>query len=78
MFSAGNLLAGPYFELADYLAYIERRGSWDPKATPQPSLANQYQAGVRLLLAFPLHHNGGRTQACKERVRKMQEHADGF
>ena len=52
MFSAGNLLAGPYFELADYLAYIERRGPWDPKATRQPSLGNQYLTGVRLQLAI--------------------------
>ena len=52
MFSAGNLLAGPYFELSDYLAYIERRGPWDPHTTKQPSLGNQYLAGVRLLLAI--------------------------
>lgn len=49
-FAAGNLLAGPYFELADYLAYIERKGPWDPRATKQPSLANQYKAGVRFVM----------------------------
>ena len=47
IFAGGNLLAGPYFELSDYLAYIERRGPWDPKVTRQPSLAAQYEAGVR-------------------------------
>ena len=46
IFAGGNLLAGPYFELSDYLAYIERAGPWDPQATRQPSLANQYEAGV--------------------------------
>ncbi len=37
-------LAGPYFEVRDYLDYIDRKGVWDPKATtamPQP-----YTAGV--------------------------------
>ena len=58
MFSAGNLLAGPYFELADYLAYIKRRGPWDPKATRQPGLGNQYLTGVRSLLNLPCTYKG--------------------
>jgi lysophospholipid acyltransferase len=49
IFAGGNLLAGPYFELSDYLAYTERRGPWDPRATRQPTLAQQYEAGVRML-----------------------------
>ena len=53
MFSAGNLLAGPYFELADYLAYIERqRVPGTQKLTQQPSLGNQYLTGARLQLAI--------------------------
>ena len=46
-FASGNLLAGPYFELSDYLDFINRKGPWDPKSK-QPSLASQYGAGVRL------------------------------
>ena len=45
VFASGNLLAGPYFELSDYLNFIQRKGPWDPKAK-QPSAANQYKAGV--------------------------------
>ena len=45
-FASGNLLAGPYFELSDYLDFINRRGPWDPRSK-QPSLASQYGAGVR-------------------------------
>ena len=45
-FASGNLLAGPYFELSDYLDFINRKGPWDPKSK-QPSLASQYGAGVR-------------------------------
>ena len=45
-FASGNLLAGPYFELSDYLNFINRKGPWDPKSK-QPSLASQYGAGVR-------------------------------
>lgn len=38
VFAAGNLLAGPNFELSDYLHYIERTGPWSPKASkPMPS-----------------------------------------
>ena len=38
VFAAGNLLAGPNFELSDYLHYIERTGPWSPKANkPMPS-----------------------------------------
>lgn len=46
IFASGNLLAGPYFELSDYLNFIERKGPWDPKSK-QPTAANQYMAGVR-------------------------------
>ena len=37
VFASGNLLAGPTFELSDYLNYIERKGPWDPKGRPLPS-----------------------------------------
>ena len=47
-FASGNLLAGPYFELSDYLNYIERKGPWDPRSR-QPSARSQYGAGVRCL-----------------------------
>ena len=47
-FASGNLLAGPYFELSDYLNYIERKGPWDPRSR-QPSARSQYGAGVRYL-----------------------------
>ena len=47
IFAGGNLLAGPCFELSDYLAFIQRREAWDARATRQPSLAQQYEAGVR-------------------------------
>ena len=44
-FASGNLLAGPYFELSDYLDYMERRGPWDPKSR-RPTARSQYGAGV--------------------------------
>ena len=47
-FASGNLLAGPYFELSDYLDFVNRKGPWDPKSK-QPSLASQCGAGVRYL-----------------------------
>lgn len=53
VFASGNLLAGPYFELSDYLNFVERKGPWDP-ASRQPSTANQYKAGVMLLAKPPL------------------------
>jgi MBOAT, membrane-bound O-acyltransferase family len=28
VFAIGNLLAGPFFEISDYLAFVERRGEW--------------------------------------------------
>ena len=38
IFASGNLLAGPTFELSDYIDYIERKGPWDPDAArPMPS-----------------------------------------
>ena len=43
-FASGNLLAGPYFELSDYLDFVNRKGPWDPKSK-QPSLASQYEQG---------------------------------
>lgn len=45
VFASGNLLAGPYFELADYLNFIQKKGPWDPRSK-QPSDASQYRAGV--------------------------------
>ena len=44
-FASGNLLAGPYFELSDYLNYMERKGPWDPKSR-RPTARSQYRAGV--------------------------------
>lgn len=37
VFASGSLLAGPTFELSDYLNYIERKGPWAPKARAFPS-----------------------------------------
>ncbi|KAK9836737.1 hypothetical protein WJX74_007100 [Apatococcus lobatus] len=31
VFSTGNLLSGPCFEIRDYLEYVDRKGPWDPK-----------------------------------------------
>ncbi|CAK0783622.1 hypothetical protein CVIRNUC_006821 [Coccomyxa viridis] len=57
-FASGNLLAGPYFELSDYLDFINRKGPWDPKSK-QPSLASQYGAGalrfVKALCCLAVH-----------------------
>ncbi|BDA41335.1 Lysophospholipid acyltransferase 2 [Coccomyxa sp. Obi] len=58
VFASGNLLAGPYFELSDYLNFIQRKGPWDPKSK-QPSAANQYKAGalrfVKALVCLGVH-----------------------
>ena len=48
-FASGNLLAGPYFELSDYLNYMERKGPWDPKAK-RFTAKSQYENGV----SFPI------------------------
>ncbi|EIE25092.1 membrane bound O-acyl transferase family protein [Coccomyxa subellipsoidea C-169] len=51
-FASGNLLAGPYFELADYLNFIQKKGPWDPRSK-QPTAASQYKAGaLRFLKAL--------------------------
>ncbi|KAK9810978.1 hypothetical protein WJX73_003119 [Symbiochloris irregularis] len=51
VFASGNLLAGPNFEMADYLKFIEGRGPWAPNASrPVPS---SWQPGlVRLAKAM--------------------------
>ena len=45
VFASGNLLAGPYFELADYLNFVQKKGPWDPRSK-QPTAGSQYKAGV--------------------------------
>ena len=46
--------AGPYFEVRDYLDYIDRKGVWDPKAAtamPQPYTAGLLRLGKGVLCA---------------------------
>lgn len=50
LFAAGNLLAGPHFELSDYLAFVERRGPWDPSA-PRPPPSGAWVGAVRMAKA---------------------------
>ena len=41
-------MTGPYFEVRDYLDYINRRGVWDPVA--KPAMPQPYAAGMLRLL----------------------------
>ncbi|KAK9825653.1 hypothetical protein WJX81_005648 [Elliptochloris bilobata] len=50
LFAGGNLLAGPHFELSDYLAFVERRGAWDPSA-PRPPPSGAWVGIVRMAKA---------------------------
>ena len=50
LFAAGNLLAGPHFELSDYLAFVERRGPWDPSA-PRPPPSSAWVGTMRMAKA---------------------------
>ena len=57
VFASGNLLAGPTFELADYLAFMRRSGPWDPnapKSMPSPVAAGLLRFG-KALLCMGLH-----------------------
>lgn len=47
-FASGNLLAGPYFELSDYLNFMEGKGPWDPKSK-RPTAKSQYGNGVSFI-----------------------------
>lgn len=52
VFAAGNLLAGPTFELSDYLKYVNRQGLWDPAAKrpmPSPVVPGLFRIGKALL-----------------------------
>ncbi len=55
LFCAGNLLAGPAFEMRDYLDYIHRRGAWDEsdptKAPPSAAAAGAARVAKALALA---------------------------
>jgi len=41
IFSAGNLLSGPFFEAKDYFDYVNRRGGWTN--LPNPTAAGLYR-----------------------------------
>lgn len=56
VFASGNLLAGPTFELSDYLDYIERKGVWSPKSRPIPSpVVPGLLRFVKALICMGLH-----------------------
>jgi lysophospholipid acyltransferase len=57
VFASGNLLAGPTFELSDYLTFIEKGGSWSPKAArqmPSPVVPGLLRF-AKALLCMALH-----------------------
>lgn len=52
LLSAGNLLAGPFYEAKDYFDYMQRKGEWD-QSKPEYRLPNPIVPGLlRFIKAF--------------------------